>query len=112
MTFLVVLAIVFSVEGWNFGELKNAISQSGKRSKRASNCNGAYRETQNPRYEQCLEYLSDDQLTNQQLDTFCHENCILILGRVFHDIYIYCHDEVSLDTMLEYFNSHIATTIQ
>jgi len=95
VTFFVVLAVVFSVEGWSFGELKNAISQNGERSKRATNCNDAYRETQSPRYEQCLGYVSNDQLTNQQLDTFCHENCIFILGRVFHDIYIYCNEEVS-----------------
>ena len=91
---LVLLGIVISVDAWSFRDLRNTISRSGEKSKRATNCNDAYRETQSPRYEQCLQYLSSDELTDQQLDTFCLQHCIPILGRVFHDIYTYCNEEV------------------
>ena len=93
---LVLLVLVFSVDAWSFRYLKNALSRSSERSKRVTDCNEAYRELQNPRVEQCTDYLSESEISDNQLNRFCgSQHCVSILKRVFNDIYVYCNDQVS-----------------
>jgi len=72
-------------------QLKNLENDlPGRLRKRQSyECIKAYQESQSPRVEQCLPYLSDegDYSSNAQVGAFCRLGCDTLLRQLFTDLY-------------------------
>ena len=65
----------------------------------STNCTNAIEEFQSQRFQNCfntLDKLSDQDLTNEDLDVYCERDCTSLILKVLFDLGTYCADSGSV----------------